>query len=122
MNGTDWLLLAQGAVADEAPATPSLTAWLFPAVMIFAVFYLLILLPERRKARDKQNLLDSIKKNDRVVTIGGLYGIVTNVKPGENEIVLRIDEDKDVKVRVTKSSIAQVLTAAKPDSAANDGT
>jgi preprotein translocase subunit YajC len=44
-----------------------------------------------------------------VVTIGGIYGVVANVKPGEDEVVLKIDEDKDVKVRVSRSSIAQVL-------------
>jgi preprotein translocase subunit YajC len=121
MDWTGLLLLAQDAVdaaGEPAPPPltgPSLTAWLFPLTLIVMIFYLLIWLPERKRVREKKQLLDSIKKNDRVLTVGGLYGVVANVKPGDDEIVLRIDEDKDVKIRVTKSSISQVFSSSKQD-------
>jgi preprotein translocase subunit YajC len=79
-------------------------------MLIFFVFYFLIIVPERKRNRQKQSLLDSLNKNDKVITIGGIYGVVANVKPGVDEVVIKIDEDKDVKVKVSKSSIARVLT------------
>ena len=114
----DWVelvLFAQEAAGEAgdpaAPAPgPGLSDFLVPAMLIFMVFYFLIIVPERKRNRQKQGLLDSLKKNDKVVTIGGIYGVVANVKPGEDEVVIKIDEDKDVKVKVSKSSIAKVLT------------
>lgn len=110
----DLILFAQDAApAAEAPAPmgPSPTQFLIPIVLTMAFFYFMIVLPDRKRTKSKQELVDTLKKNDKVLTIGGIIGVVANVKPGDDEIVLKIDEDKDVKIRVTKSSIAQVLTA-----------
>jgi preprotein translocase subunit YajC len=114
----DWVelvLFAQEAAEGAgnpaaAPPGPGLSDFLVPAMLIFFVFYFLIIVPERKRNRQKQSLLDSLNKNDKVITIGGIYGVVANVKPGVDEVVIKIDEDKDVKVKVSKSSIARVLT------------
>ncbi len=50
-----------------------------------------------------------MKKNDRVVTIGGMYGVVMNVQKDADEVTLKIDETNNTKIRVTISSIARVL-------------
>lgn len=75
----------------------------------------MLIRPEQRRNRQKQALIGGLKKNDKVLTVGGIYGIVANVKPDEDEVVIKIDEDKDVKIRVSKSSIAQVIVAQEKD-------
>ncbi len=77
--------------------------------MIFVLFYFLILRPEKRKQAEHKSLLEAIKKNDRVVTIGGIYGVVTNVLRDEDRVTLRIDEANNTKIDVTFSAIARVL-------------
>lgn len=116
----DLVLFAQDAVdqAGDAAAPqqgPGLRELLFPIMITMLLFYFLIVLPERKRSKKKQGLLENLKKNDKVITIGGIYGTVANVKPGEDDIVLKIDEDKDVKIKVSKSSIAHVLTAKEQD-------
>jgi preprotein translocase subunit YajC len=119
-NWIGWLLLAQqeaGKAAAEAAdagagdARPGadMIQFLTLISMLFLLYYFMILSPDRRRSKEKKQLLDGLKKNDKVVTIGGIFGVVANVKAGEDEVVLKIDEDKDVKLRVTRSSIAQIL-------------
>lgn len=97
------------AVGDQPPQP--MTPFYLMIGMTMLMFWFLIIAPERKRAKQKQKLIDNLKKNDRVLTAGGIYAIVSNVKPGEDELVLKIDEDKDVKIRVTKSSIAAVLSS-----------
>lgn len=101
---------AADQAADAAPAQPMGPFYLMIG-MTMLMFWFLIIAPERKRAKQKQKLIDNLKKNDRILTSGGIYGTVANVKPGEDEIVIKIDDDKDVKVRVTKSSIAAVLAS-----------
>lgn len=106
---------AAEAPAEAAPSQPMGPLYLMVG-MTMMLFWFLIIAPERKRAAQKKKLIDNLKKNDRVLTIGGIYGIVSNVKPGEDEIVIKIDDDKDVKVRVSKSSIAQVLGTKEENS------
>ena len=78
---------------------------------LILLFYFLILRPERRKQADHKSLLAALKKNDRVVTIGGIYGIVANVQPEADRVTLKIDEATNTKIDVTFGSIARVLAA-----------
>ncbi len=78
---------------------------LLPMVLIF---YLLILRPQRKQEANRKAMIAAIKKNDRIVTNGGLIGVVTSVK--DEELTLRVDENKDVKVRVSRTFIAAVLS------------
>ncbi|GJQ49987.1 preprotein translocase subunit YajC [uncultured Candidatus Kuenenia sp.] len=80
---------------------------LLPFILMFVVMYFLILRPQKRKEKERKALLSRIRKSDRVITAGGIHGVVTSVR--ETEVVIRIDESKDVKVKVDRSSIATVL-------------
>lgn len=82
---------------------------LFPLALIFLLFYFLIMRPERRKQADHKSLLESLKKNDRVITIGGIYGVVANVQRDDDRVTLKIDEANNTKIDVTFNSIARVL-------------
>jgi preprotein translocase subunit YajC len=79
-------------------------------VIVFAAFWYFILYkPMKREKARQANLLAAIKKNDRVLTTGGIYGVVANVNKEANEVTLRVDESSGAKIRVTFNSIAQVL-------------
>jgi preprotein translocase subunit YajC len=78
---------------------------LWPIVLIFVIFYFLLIRPQQKKQKDHQKMLESVKKGDRVVTSGGVYGVVVGVK--DNVVVLKIAEN--VKVEFAKSAITHIL-------------
>ncbi len=81
---------------------------MLPFFVLIAVFmWLAVVRPQKQKEKEEKSLLDKLKKNDHVVTKGGLHGVVMNVK--DDEVVLRIDEQQNVKVRFQKNAIATVL-------------
>ena len=111
MLNTLAILFAEGG--DAAPANPAGGGGLpmmIPMIVVFAAFwYFILYLPMKRERARQAALLAAIKKNDRVLTTGGIYGVVTNVSKESNEVTLRIDEATSAKIRVTLTSIAQVL-------------
>jgi preprotein translocase subunit YajC len=70
---------------------------------------LLLIRPQRKEQAQRQSLLAAIKKNDRVVTIGGIYGVVTNMHREADEVTIKVDEATNTKLRLTLGSIARVL-------------
>ena len=82
---------------------------LAPIVLIIIVGYFLLFLPNKRKEQEHRRLLDNLKKDDRVVTIGGIYGVVANVKRDADRVTLKIDEANNTKIDVTFGSIARVV-------------
>jgi preprotein translocase subunit YajC len=106
-------LLAQNGDA-AAPAAPgpgagSAFSSLFPLILIGLLFYFILLRPERRKQREHGNLLANLKKNDKVVTIGGIYGKVFDVQREQDRVTLKIDEATNTKIDVTFGAIARVI-------------
>ena len=108
---TNWLYLLAQAEQGAAQAPPP--AWLTMLIMfgpIVVLFYLLILRPERKRQQERRRMLESLRKNARVVTVGGIKGVVTRVRDDEDEVEIRVDENTGTKLRVTKASIAWVET------------
>jgi preprotein translocase subunit YajC len=73
--------------------------------LIIVVFYFLVIRPQNKKQKDAKKMLESLRKGDRVVTIGGLHGSVESVK--DNDVILKVDDN--VKLKYSKSAISQVL-------------
>ena len=73
-----------------------------PLILLFAIFYFILIRPQQKRAKEHRMLLDNLKKGDRVITAGGLYGTITAL---EGNVVTLEVADK-VKVKVSKSSIA----------------
>jgi preprotein translocase subunit YajC len=84
---------------------------LLPFLAIGLLFYFMLIRPQRRDQAKRQDMLSNVKKNDRVVTIGGIYGVVMNVHREADEVTLKVDEATNTKLRVTMSAIARVITA-----------
>ena len=89
-------------------AAPNPLSMLLPFAMMFVIFYVLVFRPQQTARKQHQQLLANLKKNDEVVTAGGIFGTVMNVKP--EAVTLRIDEN--VRVEVEKSSISRVVKSA----------
>jgi preprotein translocase subunit YajC len=75
---------------------------LIPLMLIFVIFYFLLILPQRRKQKQHREMVKNLKKGDKVVTMGGIFGTVTRVKPEYLEVELA----EKVKVRVQRGSIS----------------
>lgn len=107
-----WLapLFAQDAGAGGGNGLASLLTFMVP---LFAGVYFLILLPQQRQERQRRRMMESIKKNDRVLTVGGVYGVVVSVDAGQDRLSIRVDDEKGVKLTITKSSVAQVIASDK---------
>jgi preprotein translocase subunit YajC len=86
-----------------------------PLVLIFVVFYFLLIRPQQKKARMHREMLGAIRRGDKVVTGGGIIGIVTKVYD-DNEIAVEITDG--VKVRVQRGLVATVLSRIEPAQAA----
>ena len=71
-------------------------------VAIFVIFYFFMIRPQNKKRKELQNMRESLKKGDSVVTIGGIHGKVAEVK--ENTIILSVDAN--TKIKVDKSSVS----------------
>lgn len=100
----------EGAAKGEPPGPPGWTS-LVPIILIFGVFYFLIILPSQRKEKkQREALFSALKKNDEVVTAGGIIGVVQSIK--DDEVTIRIDEN--AKMRVLKSSIARIIPKETP--------
>ena len=107
------------AWADEGvAASPTVTPWVsmfLPIILIVFIFYFLVLRPESKKQKEHQAMLDKLKKGDKILTSGGLYGAVggNQEKEGkEGVVVLKVAEN--VKVEVTRSSITSVKSEGEP--------
>ncbi len=82
---------------------------LLPFLAIGFLFYFLLIRPQRKEQARRQAMLAAVKKNDRVITAGGIYGVVTNVHAEADEVTVKVDEATNTKLRVTLSSITRVL-------------
>lgn len=97
------------AWAQAGPGgAPSLLVNLFPLLLIFLIFYLLLIRPQQKKQREHQRMIENLKVGDDVLTSGGLYGRIVDVKKD----VLTVEIAPNTRVRVARSYIASTLDAA----------
>lgn len=93
--------------APQKAQSPDFTLIIVYMAAIFGIVYFLLIRPSRKKEKNRIEMLKNIKKNDRVITSGGIYGIVTAV--GDNEITLKIDETNNVRVRFALNHIIGIV-------------
>lgn len=75
--------------------------FVIPYILIFFIFYFIVLKPQKDKQKERQKTLGSVKRNDEIVTTGGIHGTVVNVK--DTTVVIRIDDN--VKMEIDKEAI-----------------
>lgn len=105
-------MLISPAYAQAAPTAGAggLEAFL-PLILIFVVFYFLLIRPQQKKAKLHREMLGALRRGDRVITGGGIIGQVVKLE-GEAEVVVEIAEN--VKVKVLRATIQDVLQKTQP--------
>lgn len=108
------MIFITAAYADAAPASIvggfDIMSFL-PIILIFGVFYFLILRPQQIKAKRHQETLKGLRRGDKIVTSGGIIGTISKIV-SDQELQLEIDEN--VKVRVIRAMITEVLSKTGP--------
>ena len=104
-------LLAQDAAAPEpTPIQQILGNPFLPIVGLFFLYYFIVLAPERRRKREDAAMKSTLKKNDRIVTIGGIHGTVVAAPADSNVVTIRIDENGTTRMKVNRSAIATIVS------------
>lgn len=106
---------AQTAGGAGADSTTALIMQIAPLVLIFIVFYFLLIRPQQRRMKQHQEMIGALKRNDVVVTSGGMIGKVKSVADDE----VRLELAPNVEVRVVRGSISEVRSKSDP-APAND--
>ena len=88
---------------------------LMPMVLIFGLFYMMFILPDRKKRANLKQQLDELSTNDRVVTIGGILGTVARVNKDAEEVTLILDESNNTRMKIVRSAIRQILRDEDPE-------
>ncbi|MGD9634762.1 MAG: preprotein translocase subunit YajC [Pirellulales bacterium] len=103
-----WLFAQQEAPAQQDPN--AFFKMMGPLIIIFALFYFLMIRPQKKKDDEFKKLVSELKENDHIITIGGIHGVVTNVQRDADRVTIRVDESTGTKLRINSSAIARVVT------------
>ena len=98
------------AQAATSPGGAGALVNILPFVLVFAIMYFLMIRPQQRKVKEHRAMVEALRRGDQVVTSGGLIGKVTKVADSEVEVELA----PNVKVRVVRSTISQVVSKTEP--------
>ncbi len=114
-----WYLLAaaEGAGKDGGGGFGSLEMFL-PLLLIGAVFYFLMIRPQQKQRKEQRAMIDSLRRGDQVVTIGGIHGRIEGLR--EKVVVLKVAEN--VKIEISRASIAQVVKRKDEDEGGLQGS
>jgi preprotein translocase subunit YajC len=103
----NWLVSeAWAQTGNGGGGGPSLLLSLVPFLLIFAVFYFLLILPQQKRQKQLKDMLDQLKKGDKVVTASGIWGTITNI--GKHTVTLQIADN--TKIKMQREHIARVRT------------
>jgi preprotein translocase subunit YajC len=109
-----WQFLAVAATSQPAPGTEPLPFWADPGRLLFpllivGLFYILFMNNKSKRSQDKQHteMLKNLKRGDKVQTIGGILGTVVDAR--DTEVVLKVDEGSNTKVKFSRDAIKHVL-------------
>jgi preprotein translocase subunit YajC len=85
--------------------SPNPLVSLVPMIAIFAIFYFLLIRPQQKQVKEHQKMLENLKKGDKVLTTGGLYGVIVGLKGDDLEIKF----SDSVQLKVARSAVSKVL-------------
>lgn len=100
----NWIMFAMASPSGGGQGGSPL-AMLLPIIGMLAIFYLLLIRPQQKRQKQQQTMIAALRKGDRVMTTGGIYGTIAGLK--ENIVVLKIAEN--VKIEILKASVASLI-------------
>lgn len=93
-----------GAAGQQSPV-----AAFAPLVIIFVIFYFLLIRPQQKRAKEQKAMLDNLKKGDKVITTGGIYGLID----GLTDKVVTVKIAENVKIKVSRSAVGSVRSGSE---------
>ncbi len=106
-----FVLLAQEQQKQQQPGNPLMTL-LMPMIVIGVLWYFMLLRPQQKERSRRQDLLNQLKKNDKIVTIGGIKGTVASISEDGEEVTIKVDDN--TRIRMLRNSIQTVESKEKP--------
>jgi len=100
-----FLLLMGGAAGGQGQ--PSSIGFFLPIILIFVIMYFLIFRPQMKKQKEQKKMVDSLKKGDKIITVGGILGTIAGVKEKEGTLIVKVAEN--TKIELVRTSVARVL-------------
>ncbi len=91
---------------NAAQGGGSMLRTVLPFILIIAIFYFFIIRPQNKKQKETEKMINALKKGDKVVTIGGIHGVVSSTK--EKTVIVKVDDN--TKLEFNRSAIATVVT------------
>lgn len=76
-----------------------------PMILVFAIFYFLIIRPQQKREKQRRDMLSSLKKGDKVITVGGIFGKILNIK----DDIITLEVGDKVKFKITRSAVGNVF-------------
>ena len=104
MNFISFLQTAPSGGAGSASSTAGLLGTIIPFALIILVFYFFLIRPQNKKQKETEKMIAALKKGDKIVTIGGIHGVVSSTK--EKTIIVKVDDN--TKIEFSRTAIAGV--------------
>ena len=95
---TLYLFAEEAAPVKEGAAPPQILQFL-PIIAIVIFFYFIMFRPQQKERARREKALSELKKNDRVITIGGIIGTIANISESDQEVTLKVDDNSRIKMR-----------------------
>ena len=99
------------APPSDPNAAPNPIMTFLPLIAIIGIFYFLIIRPQSKKQKDTQKMLSALKKGDKVVTIGGIHGVIQTVR--ESSVIIKVDEN--TKLEFSRSAVSSIVSPGKEE-------
>ncbi len=85
-------------------------AGFLPIIILFAIFYFLLIRPQQKKAKEHKNMLSNLKKGQRIVTSGGIYGTILSI----DDTTISLEIAEKVKIKISRGNVAALITDKEP--------
>jgi len=105
----NFILLMGAPQGGSGGSANPLALWL-PIILIFGIMYFLIFRPQAKRQKEQRLMIESLKKGDKIITAGGIYGAIVGVKEKEGILIVKIDDN--TKIELSRASVAKVIEKA----------
>lgn len=100
---------AMGSTGGQAAQGGGLAGFL-PIIILFAIFYFLLIRPQQKKAKEHKEMIGNLKKGQRIVTSGGIYGTIVTV----DDTTLGVEIAEKVKIKISRGNVAALISESEP--------
>ncbi len=97
-----------GGNGGEPQGIGGMASSFLPLILIFVIFYFLLIRPQSKKAKEHKQMLENLKKGDKIITTGGIHGIIEDIDA--NTVTLKIGIKDDLRIKVSRNYIAGIRT------------